>query len=67
VRQALEDVGRDPTAFGFTIFGARPDEPSVQRARDAEVDEVVFAVESNEPARVLEDLESTAEFVRRIS
>jgi probable F420-dependent oxidoreductase len=67
VRQALEDAGRDPTAFGFTIFGARPDEPSVQRARDADVDEVVFAVESNEPARVLEDLESTAEFVRRIS
>ena len=63
VRQALEDAGRDPDAFTFTIFGAAADMAMIERAHRAGVDEVSFRVESHEPARAVEDLEAIASFV----
>ena len=65
VRQALEDGGRDPASFTVSIFGARVEQRSIDLADAAEVDRVVFGIESNDPGRVLEDLEAAAEFARQ--
>lgn len=65
VRQALADAGRDPRAFSITVFGARTEEQAVERARAADVDRLLFGIESNEPARVAEDLEAAADLARR--
>ncbi len=62
VRRALEEAGRDPTAFSVTIFAAPLEEQMLERARQAGVGSVVFGVESNSPDRVLEDLEAAAAF-----
>src|SRR5690606_15974827 len=64
VRQALEDAGRDPATCTISIFGARVEERMVQLAAAAGADRVVFAVGSNEPEQVLEDLEAAATFVQ---
>lgn len=63
VRQALEDAGRDPEPFTFTVFGARPEPASVERAQAAGIDRLLIGIESRPPAQVMEDLESAAEFV----
>ncbi|MDX1448101.1 MAG: LLM class F420-dependent oxidoreductase [Acidimicrobiia bacterium] len=63
VRHALEDAGRDPENFTFTIFSAKPEERMVEWGKNAGVDRILFGVESNPPAQVLEDLESIASFV----
>lgn len=63
VRQALEDAGRDPAQFTISIFGAKPEERMVEWGRAAEVDRILFGVESDPPAQVLEHLESIAAFV----
>lgn len=63
VRHALEDAGRDPASFTFSIFSARPEERMVEWGREAGVNRVLFGVESDPPARVLENLESIASFV----
>jgi probable F420-dependent oxidoreductase len=65
VRRALEDAGRDPDAFSLSIFGARVEQRTLELASAAEVDRVVFGIESKEAAQVLEDLEAAAEFVRQ--
>ena len=65
IRQALEDAGRDPSEFSISIFGARAEQRTLDLADDAGVDRVAFAVESNHPEQVLEDLESVAEFMRQ--
>jgi probable F420-dependent oxidoreductase len=66
VRRALEDAGRDPSTFTFTIFGARPEAPMIERAQAAGVDRVLFGIESNSPEQVLEDLEAAAAFVKTL-
>lgn len=63
VRQSLEDAGRDPAEFTFTVFSAKPEERMVEWGREAGVDRILFGVESDPPARVLENLESIAAFV----
>lgn len=65
VRQALFDADRDPATFTITVFGAPAEEQMIERARAAGVDRVLFGIESNEPSRVLEDLEAAAEFAAR--
>lgn len=66
VRQALQDAGRDPESFSFTIFGAPTEEKMIDRAQAAGVDRLLFGIESNAPDRVLEDLEAAAQFVATV-
>jgi hypothetical protein len=65
VRRALEDAGRDPWSFSFTIFAAPTEERTMEWAHDAGVHRVLFGIESNPPQNVLEDLEAAADFADR--
>jgi probable F420-dependent oxidoreductase len=65
VRRALEEAGRDPSSFSFTIFGAPVEERTMEWAHDGGVDRVLFGIESNSPEEVLADLEAAADFAGR--
>lgn len=67
VRQALEDAGRDPAQFTFTIFSAKPEERMVEWGRDAGVDRILFGLESDPPEQVHENLESISSFVSSLA
>lgn len=64
LHQALEDAGRDPAAFSISIWGQQPKPGTFEIAAEVGADRVLFDIESNEPARVLEDMERAAEFGR---
>jgi probable F420-dependent oxidoreductase len=64
IRHELEDAGREPADFTFSIFSARTEPQTIEWAQAAGVDRVLFGIESNPADQVLEDLEAAAAFAR---
>lgn len=65
VRHALEEAGRDPSAFQLINYATKTDRGFVESLMEMGFSEAVFAVESDAPERVIERLDEVAEFVEQ--
>jgi probable F420-dependent oxidoreductase len=63
VRRAVEDGGRDPSSFQLINYGTRTDSSIIDTLLEYGFNEAVFSVESDQPERVIEALDTIADFV----
>ena len=54
VRQAVEAVGRDPSTFNITAYGAKGAKENVEHLIELGIDRIVFNLPQREPAEVLD-------------
>jgi probable F420-dependent oxidoreductase len=57
LRQMAQDKGRDPDSIEISVFGARPDQESIDRFREMGVVRVALSLPSTTPDAAMEKLE----------
>jgi probable F420-dependent oxidoreductase len=64
LHQRAKTAGRDPRTIGVTLFGARPDKPSVESAMEAGVERAIFMAPPAPGDTVLPLLDQWAALIR---
>lgn len=63
VTAGLTQAGRDPAAFDFTYFAAKPNRSSIDHLAERGMGRAVFTLPTAEPAEVMRHLDECARFV----